>query len=92
MQDNQTNKEWEHKWEEELAAQENQQDWALLIAIAAVLFIALTSCSSTSSICHKPSKREINKAMKHSSWEYSLPEVKSNTGLVYKSNLCFHKD
>jgi len=45
-----------------------------ILIIIGVLFI-FSSCT-TNKIYHKPSKRKIKKAMKHSSWEYIMPKTK----------------
>ena len=40
-----------------------------------IILVFLTSCSSTQ-ISQKPTRREINKAMKYADWEYKLPQPK----------------
>lgn len=40
-----------------------------------IVLVFLTSCTSTQ-ICHKPTKREINKAMRYADWEYKIPQPK----------------
>jgi PBP1b-binding outer membrane lipoprotein LpoB len=39
-----------------------------------VIAAALSSCSTVNKIYKKPTIKEINKAMKYSSWEYILPK------------------
>ena len=41
-----------------------------------IIVVALTTSCTTYKIASKPSKRQIKKAMKHSSWEYPLPKLK----------------
>ena len=38
--------------------------------------IVLTSCN-TRRIAHTPTRREINKSMKHSTWMYSTPYIRT---------------
>jgi hypothetical protein len=46
-----------------------------LILIA--LIITTASCSMRS-IAHTPTRREINRAMKYSTWQYEMPRVKQD--------------
>ena len=62
----------------------------ILSLIGLILTCLMTSCSSTQSIAHTPSKREIRKAMSYSTSEYAMPGVYSNTGTVGQSKYCFH--
>jgi hypothetical protein len=48
-------------------------NWMIFISLC-----AMTSCCGTSSICKKPTKRELKKAMSYSSWEYVAPSLKSS--------------
>jgi len=43
--------------------------------IAIILVAATVSSCSTSNLAHKPSKREIRRAMSYSTWEYAQPAV-----------------
>ena len=57
---------------------------ALMLIIALMLVAnSLMSCRGTKYIAHTPSKRDINRAMSYSTWEYAQPEV--STGHSSKS-------
>jgi len=43
--------------------------------ILIIIVVALTTSCTTYKIASKPTKRQIKKAMKHSSWEYPLPKT-----------------
>jgi hypothetical protein len=60
--------------------------------LAIILVAATVSSCSTSNLAHKPSKREIRKAMSYSTSDYAMPRVESNTGVSSRSNLCFHTE
>jgi len=45
-----------------------------LLTLSAITIIALSSCSTGNKIYKKPTIKEINKAMRYSSWEYILPK------------------
>jgi len=69
------------KWKEDQTSDELNSSY-LAIAIWIILVIVLiASCSpkNNSSLIkgttHKPTKREIKRAMSHSSWEYKHPEA-----------------
>lgn len=47
----------------------------IYVTIAAGLTIVLLTSCSTSNLAHKPSNREIRRAMSYSTWEYALPVV-----------------
>jgi len=79
------------EWKQERALREATNSGILLIVVLLMGLIAvLASCSSSHSIAHTPSKREIRKAMRYSTSEYAMPDVKNNTGAVNKSKYCFH--
>jgi hypothetical protein len=61
----------------------NEIDTPTLIVIMFIMMAlinGLMACRGTK-IASTPSKREINKAMKHSTWEYKMPK----TTVVYDS-------
>lgn len=43
--------------------------------LAIILVAAAVSSCSTSNLAHKPSSREIRRAMSYSTWEYAQPTV-----------------
>ena len=45
--------------------------------IALIMLVVLASCSSNRTICKTPTRREINKAMSYSSWQYAQPSIKT---------------
>ena len=61
-----------------------QQEVTLEMKIVfAIIFMGLlSSMFSCTKSCH-PTRREINKAMKYSSWEYEMPKVKNSVSIHY---------
>lgn len=42
-----------------------------------ILLVGMTSCTASHSLYkHQPSSREVNRAMRHSNWQYEMPKVK----------------
>jgi len=85
------------KWKEDQTSDELNSSY-LAIAIWIILVIVLmASCSPKNNdslikgTTHKPTKREIRRAMSHSSWEYKHPEAQimipnSRSKFVFTSN------
>jgi hypothetical protein len=60
----------------------------LIIIIMMGLINGLMSCTSRQ-IAHKPTHREIKRAMKYSTSEYEMTPVKTTTGVVNQSRFVF---
>lgn len=44
--------------------------------VVVIILIFISSCYPDRRIAHTPSRKEINKAMSYSSWEYAIPSHK----------------
>jgi hypothetical protein len=70
-----------NNWKEDQTPDELSKSYLVIAIWVILIIIIMTSCSpnySSSLITgtvHKPTKREINRAMSYSSWEYAQPEA-----------------
>jgi len=55
---------------------QNQEVTTEMKILFAIIFMALLASMFSCTVSQKPSRREINRAMKYSSWEYEMPRYK----------------
>jgi len=86
-----------NNWKEDQTPDELSKSYLVIAIWVILIIIIMTSCSPNynSSLIkgtvHKPTKREINRAMSYSSWEYSHLETQimipgSKSKFVFTSN------